>query len=87
MNKDSHKDIFDHIQRQSDISPTEIMQVAQSVQNMDLSNEKNVRDLVERLAKMAGKPLPEEKEDQIVEMIMNQNMPLNLEALQNMMKK
>lgn len=87
MNKDSHKDIFDHIQRQSDISPTEIMQVAQSVQNMDLSNEKNVRDLVERLAKMAGKPLPEEKKDQIVEMIMNQNMPLNLEALQNMMKK
>lgn len=87
MNKDSHKNIFDHIQNQSNISPSEIMKVAESLQNTDLSNENNVRDLVKRLAKMAGKPLSEEKENQIVDMITNQNMPLNMNTLQKMIKK
>ncbi|MBO8154944.1 MAG: stage VI sporulation protein F [Bacillaceae bacterium] len=63
------------------------MKVAESLQNTDLSNENNVRDLVKRLAKMAGKPLSEEKENQIVDMITNQNMPLNMNTLQKMIKK
>ncbi|MCP8616710.1 stage VI sporulation protein F [Salirhabdus salicampi] len=68
------------------MNTNDIFKIADSVKNADFSDEKTVRQLVRRLAKMANKPLPKEKEDQIVEMVTKQNVPMDMNTLQNMFK-
>jgi len=79
--------LFDKVQQNSDISPNEVYKVANSVKNADFSDEKTVRALVQRLAKMANKPISKAKEDKIVESITKNNMPMDMQTLNKMFKK
>ncbi|MFD1360569.1 stage VI sporulation protein F [Lentibacillus salinarum] len=79
--------LFDKVQQNSDINPKEIHKVADSVKQADFSDEKTVRQLVQRLAKMANKPIPKAKEDKIVESITKNNMPMDMQTLNKMFKK
>ncbi|MGJ9456826.1 stage VI sporulation protein F [Oceanobacillus sp. CF4.6] len=81
------KGMFDKIQKNSNINPDEIMKVADSVKNADFSDEKTVRNLVRHLSKMADKPLSKEKEDQIIQSIVNNKMPGDLQSLNHLFKK
>ncbi|TFJ93805.1 stage VI sporulation protein F [Lentibacillus salicampi] len=83
----SQDNIFDQVQQNSDISPNEIYKVANSVKNADFSDEKTVRSLVQRLSKLANKPIPKAKEDKIVESITKNNMPVDIQTLNKMFKK
>ncbi|WP_234998351.1 stage VI sporulation protein F [Salirhabdus sp. Marseille-P4669] len=87
MSKDPKNNIFGHIEKNSNINANEVFKVAESVKNANFSDEKTVRQLVRRLSKMANKPLPREKEDKIVEMITKQNVPMDMNTLQKMLKK
>ncbi|MFB1050486.1 stage VI sporulation protein F [Paraliobacillus sp. JSM ZJ581] len=84
---DFQKNMFDQIQKNSNISPDQILNVANSVQNADFSNEKTVRDLVRQLAKMANKPISKEKEDKLVQSITKNNVPKDINALGQLFKK
>lgn len=79
------KKAFDHLQKKANLSPDEIMKVADSVKNANLQDEKTLRNLVKQLAKMAGKPVSKEKEDKIVKAITENNMDMN--QLNQMFKK
>nr|WP_239584124.1 stage VI sporulation protein F [Aquibacillus albus] len=79
--------MFEQIQKKSDIKPDEILNVANSVQNADFSDEETVRSLVKQLAAMAGKPISKEKEDKIVESITNKNIPSDMNTLSQLFKK
>ncbi|SFA73582.1 Stage VI sporulation protein F [Lentibacillus halodurans] len=79
--------LFDKVQQNSDISPNEIYKVADSVKQADFSDEKTVRSLVRRLANLANKPISKEKEDKIVESIIKNNMPMDMQTLNKMFKK
>ena len=87
VTKDPKSNIFGHIEKNTNISASDVFQVADSVKNANFSDEKTVRQLVRQLSKMANKPIPKEKEDQIVEMITKQNLPMDMGTLQKMMKK
>ncbi|WP_138416942.1 stage VI sporulation protein F [Aquibacillus sediminis] len=79
--------IFDQIASNSNITPEEIMKIANSVQNADFSDEKTVRKLVKQLAKMADKPISKEKEEKIVQSILNNKIPKDMNSLGNLFKK
>ncbi|HLR63170.1 MAG TPA: stage VI sporulation protein F [Lentibacillus sp.] len=79
--------LFDKVQQNSDISPNEIYKVANSVKNADFSDEKTIRNLVQRLSKLANKPISKEKENKIVESITKNNMPVDMQTLNKMFKK
>lgn len=84
---DFKNNMFDQIQKKSNINSDEIIKVANSVQNADFSNETTVRNLVRQLAKMANKPISKEKEDKLVESITKNNMPTDINALSQLFKK
>lgn len=79
--------LFDKVQQNSDISPNEIYKVANSVKDADFSDEKTIRNLVQRLSKLANKPISKEKENKIVESITKNNMPVDMQTLNKMFKK
>ncbi|SER13542.1 Stage VI sporulation protein F [Gracilibacillus ureilyticus] len=84
---DFKQNMFDQIQKKSNIQSDQILKVAQSVQNADFSDENTVRKLVRQLANMAGKPVSKEKEDKIVRAITNNNMPKDMNTLTKLFKK
>jgi len=79
------KKAFDHLQKKANLSPDEIMKVADSVKHANLQDEQTLRNLVKQLSKMAGKPVSKEKEDKIVKAISENNMDMN--QLNQMFKK
>ncbi|SEN42547.1 Stage VI sporulation protein F [Amphibacillus marinus] len=84
---DFQKALFDQIQNKANIQPDEIFKVAHSVQNADFSDEGTVRDLVQQLSHLANKPIPKQKEDKLVQTIVNNNLPKDLSALGQLFKK
>ncbi|MBM7552455.1 stage VI sporulation protein F [Thalassobacillus pellis] len=81
------KNLFDQIQKNANVTPDEIFKVADSVKNADFTNEQTIRNLVRQLSKMANKPVSKAKEDKIVKAIINQNMPLDMNSLNQLFKK
>ncbi|MCP3030685.1 stage VI sporulation protein F [Halobacillus sp. A1] len=75
------KNIFDHLQNKANINPEDVYKVADSVKNADFTDEKVVRRLVKQLAYIANKPVSKQKEDKIVEAIIKQNIPLDMNTL------
>nr|WP_245345317.1 stage VI sporulation protein F [Halobacillus andaensis] len=74
------------MQNKANINPEDVYQVADSVKNADFSDEKVVRRLVRQLARVANKPVSKQKEDKIVEAIVNQNIPLDMNTLSKYFK-
>ncbi|MFD1413870.1 stage VI sporulation protein F [Oceanobacillus jeddahense] len=81
------KGMFDKIQKNTNIQPDEVYKVADSVKHADFSDEKTVRNLVRQLSQMANKPLSKEKEDKIVQSIVKNKMPGDVNSLNNLFKK
>ncbi|MEQ6388979.1 stage VI sporulation protein F [Bacillaceae bacterium S4-13-58] len=81
------KNLFEHIEKKSSIKPDEIFKVADQVKNANLQDEKTVRQLVRQLAQMANKNISKEKEDKIVNMIIQQGSSLDMNTLNKMIKK
>lgn len=82
-----NQELFGKIQKGSSINPNDVYKIAESVKNADFSDEKTVRQLVRRLAKMANKPISREKEDQLVKTITNNKMPKDIQSLNQMFNK
>ncbi|WP_246055336.1 stage VI sporulation protein F [Pseudalkalibacillus caeni] len=77
-------DLFDNIEKKTNVKKEDIFKLADSVAGADFTDEKTVRRLVANVAKMANVPVPREKEDRIVEAIVNKNVPLDLSQLSKM---
>jgi len=78
------KDIFNQIERNTNISMDEIYNIAHSIQYKDLSDEATVRDLVQQLSRLANRPISQQKEDEIVHSIINNRIPSSIESLQRL---
>lgn len=74
--------IFNKIEQQSNLSVEEIYRIANSIQHADFSDEQTVRQIVRNLSNMANRSISQEKEDKIVQSIVNHRMPTDIEALQ-----
>jgi len=78
------KDIFNKIERSTNISMDEIYNIAHSIQYEDLSDESTVRRIVQQLARLANRPISQRKEDEIVQSIINNRIPSSMESLQRL---
>lgn len=79
--------LFNNIEKESKVKKDDIFKLASSVQNANLRDEQVLRQLIHQVATLAGKDVSKEKEDQIVNAIINNNMPTDFSALSKMFKK
>ncbi len=75
---------FDKIEKKTNVKQQDIFNLANSVSGADFSDEKTVRTLVQQVAKMANKQVPKEKEDELVNTIVNNKVPLDFSSLAKM---
>lgn len=78
---------FDNIEKQTKVNKDDIFKLAASVQNANLKDEKVLRQLIQQVSLLAGRPVSKEKEEQIVKAIVNNNIPADLSSLGNLFKK
>ncbi|MEI4830475.1 MULTISPECIES: stage VI sporulation protein F [Bacillus] len=79
--------LFNNIEKESKVKKDDIFKLASSVQNANLRDEQVLRQLIHQVAAMAGRDVSKEKEDQIVNAIINNNMPTDFSSLSKMFKK
>ncbi|WP_078391181.1 stage VI sporulation protein F [Shouchella patagoniensis] len=79
-----NESFFDQVQKSAKVRPDELLKLANSVSQANLKDEATLRGLIGRVAALANKPVTKEKEDQIVQAILSNNMPADLSSLTKM---
>ena len=61
--------IFDKVEEKTNVKREDIISLAKSIQGKDMNNEKNLRKLIQDVAKLAGKTVSKEKEEKIIKAV------------------
>lgn len=77
MKKDK---LLQDISKKTNVKTEDIISLANSIQSKDLKNEKNLRDLIKEVSKLAGRSVSKDKEDKIIAMVKNDKIPKDLES-------
>ncbi|UOE92352.1 stage VI sporulation protein F [Alkalihalobacillus sp. LMS39] len=82
-----NNNFFDNLEKKTNVKQEDLFNLANSVSNANLQDEATVRQLIAQVAQLANKEVPKEKEDQIVEAIVKNKMPMDFASLSKMFKK
>ena len=66
-----NNNLFNKVEKKTNVKKNDIINLAKSIQNKNMSDENNLRDLIHTIATMAGKHVDKEKEDKIVNAVKN----------------
>ncbi len=72
---------FDKVERKTNVKKEDILSLAKSLQHKDLSNEDEIRQLISDVSDLAGREVSKEKEDKIVDAILKNKVPKNLDGM------
>ena len=57
------------------------MSLAQKIQSTNMKDEKTLREVIKEISTMTGKEVTKEKEDKIINAIMKDNVPQNIDKM------
>ena len=66
-----NNNLFKKVESKTNVKKSDILELAKSIQNKNMSDEKNLRELIQNIAKMAGKDVDKEKEEKIINAVKN----------------
>ena len=78
MFKDS---LFNKIEKKTNINKETIMNLANKIQKNNMKDESTLREVIKELSDLTGKPVSKEKEDKIINSIMNNQVPNNIDKM------
>lgn len=67
--------IFDKVEKKTNVKKEDIISLAKSVSSQDLSDENNLRKLIKQVAHLAGKEVTKEKEESIIKAVKKDKIP------------
>lgn len=72
---------FDRVEQKTNVKKEDIIALAKTLQNKDLSDEKELRELINNVSKLANTPVSPEKEQKIIDAIKKDKVPKNLDKM------
>ena len=78
MFKDS---LFNRIEKKTNINKETIVDLAKKIQNNNMKDEKTLKEVIQELSKITGKEVSKEKEKKIIDAIMNDNVPKDIDKM------
>lgn len=72
---------FKKIEKKTNVNKQTILDLATKLQQNDLKNEKTLREVIQELSKMTGKEVSKEKEDKIINAVINDNVPKDIDKM------
>ena len=73
-----NNDIFKKVEEKSKVKKEDILSLARSLQNKNLKDENELRKIIKDVAKLAGKEVSKEREAKIIDAIIKDKIPKNL---------
>lgn len=78
MFKDS---LFNKIEKKTSINKETIINLANKIQKNNMKDETTIREVIKDLSNLTGKEVSKEKEDKIVNAIINDQVPNNVDKM------
>lgn len=70
---------FKKVEKKTNVDKDTILSLAEDLQGDNMKNESSLRDVIKKISNLTGKKVPKEKEDKIVQTILDDNVPDNIE--------
>lgn len=71
--------LFNRITEKTNVDKDTIIDLARKLQEGDFKNKDTLREIIHELSDITGKEVSEEKENKIIDMIINDKVPKDLE--------
>ena len=78
MFKDS---IFKKVQDKTNVDKSTILTLAQKLQNANMKDEQTIRNVISEISNITGKEVSKDKADKIVNAIINDKVPTNIDKM------
>ena len=72
---------FNKVEKKTNVNKTSIMSLAKKLQGDNMKNEDTLREVIKELSEMTGKEVSKEQEDKIVNAVVNDKIPDNLDKM------
>ncbi len=72
---------FNKIEKKTNVGKQTILDLAAKLQKSDLKNEQTLREVIKELGQMTGKEVSKEKEDKIIEAVVNDKVPKDIDKM------
>ena len=77
----SKEDLFDRIEKKTNVNKDTIIGLAQKLQSSNMKDEETLREVIKEISTLTGKEVSKEKEDKIINTIVNDNIPKNIDQM------
>lgn len=72
---------FKKVENKTKIDKNTILNLAQKLQNSNMKDEQTLREVVKEISNLTGKEVSKEKEDKIINTIINDNVPKDIDKM------
>jgi hypothetical protein len=72
---------FNKVEKKTNVNKDTILSIASKVQNSNMKDEKVLRDLIKEISLVAGREVSEEKTNKIIDTIVNDKIPKDLDKM------
>lgn len=70
---------FDKVEKKTNVSKDDILELVKSLQNKNLKDKEELKKIIKNVASLAGKEDSKEKEDKIIDAIVKDKIPKNID--------
>ena len=72
---------FNKVEKKTNVNKDTILSLARKLQQGDMKDENNLKEVIHELSAMTGRPVSKEKEEKIISAIKNDQVPNNIDKL------
>ncbi len=72
---------FKKIEKKTNVNKDTILSLAEKLQGDNMKNESSLRDVIKEISKLTGKDVSKEKEDKIINTILEDKVPKDIEKM------
>ena len=72
---------FKRVEKKTNVDKNTILDLADKLQKSNMKDEKVLKEVIQDLSKMTGREVSKEKEQKIIETILNDKIPSNLDKM------
>lgn len=73
--------VFNKIEKKTNVSKENIINIASKLNEGNMKDQNTLSDIIHELANLTGKNVSKEKEDKIIELIVNDKVPKNIDNM------
>lgn len=74
-----NNNFFERVEKKTNVKKEDILSLARSIQNKNLKDEKELKKLIKSVANLAGKEVSRDREAKIIDAIIKDKIPKNIE--------